>query len=85
MGLRKKMLENAKEEAQALVEMYSAGFVDGFNLRSVRKRRYATLKRRIIKAFEKRFKAVIEPALAKVEHKVKYDDDNIKEEKEVSG
>ena len=65
-GKTSHIVESARVEAQGLIEMYQAGFLDGFNNRLVGKKKlFKSLRKRCIKAFQKRFKQVINPALKK--------------------
>ena len=49
----------AMETAIALMEMYQAGFLDGFNEKAYKKKMFKSLKNKCRKCFEKRFKSYI--------------------------
>jgi len=64
--LGKKRLIQAEEERRALLEMYQAGFLDGYNTRTTYKHRFTkTIQKECFKAFEFRFVKSIQEALNK--------------------
>ncbi len=54
-----KQVEIAQDVGRGLVEMYQAGFVDGYNDRAFKKKKIKSLRKKCIKAFEKRFNTII--------------------------
>lgn len=70
--LGKKRLIQAEEERRALLEMYQAGFLDGYNTRTTYKHRFTkTIQKECLKTFEFRFVKSIQEALNNVKTNTK--------------